>query len=306
MEKHAYCIMAHHNWWQLKVLLRLLDDDRNDVFIHIDRNVRLPNKESIVNVCKRSNVKIYRDIACSWGGYSLVKSELILFQRAIENNSKIMDGNYAFFHLLSGTDLPIKSQDYIHNFFNQYFNYNFVRFDDDYAKLDKIINRARYFYLAYDITHVYIKRVMLRFDYLFRIFQRLVGVNRLKNYSERIYYGSQWVSLKAEAVEYLLLHKKQIYKMFCYTNCPDELYKQTLLRNANFPFFSMDKDFVKSCMRYIDFSAHLPNPKTITVDDYDKVMNSGALFARTFDENVDREVILKVYKEVTGEDYKDD
>ena len=32
------------------------------------------------------------------------------------------------------------------------------------------------------------------------------------------------------------------------------------------------------------------------MEDYDKVMNSGALFARKFDENVDREVILRIYK----------
>ena len=35
--KNAYMIMAHNNWKQLKILIRLLDDENNDFYIHIDR-----------------------------------------------------------------------------------------------------------------------------------------------------------------------------------------------------------------------------------------------------------------------------
>ncbi len=34
--KHAYCIMAHGGWEQLQMLLDVLDDARNDIFLHID------------------------------------------------------------------------------------------------------------------------------------------------------------------------------------------------------------------------------------------------------------------------------
>lgn len=33
---HAYLIMAHKNIQQLKILLKLLDYNENDIFIHID------------------------------------------------------------------------------------------------------------------------------------------------------------------------------------------------------------------------------------------------------------------------------
>ena len=40
MEKHAYLIMAHNNFDLLQKELYLLDDERNDIFIHIDKNAK--------------------------------------------------------------------------------------------------------------------------------------------------------------------------------------------------------------------------------------------------------------------------
>jgi len=39
MNKHAYLIIAYHQWDLLKVLIRMLDDERNDIFIHIDKKI---------------------------------------------------------------------------------------------------------------------------------------------------------------------------------------------------------------------------------------------------------------------------
>lgn len=36
MDKHAYCIMAHGNWKQLQMLVNVIDDGRNDIYLHID------------------------------------------------------------------------------------------------------------------------------------------------------------------------------------------------------------------------------------------------------------------------------
>ena len=37
MGKHAYLIMAHSDWNMLNTLLELIDDKRNDIYIHIDK-----------------------------------------------------------------------------------------------------------------------------------------------------------------------------------------------------------------------------------------------------------------------------
>ncbi len=38
--KHAYCIIAHNNFNQLQILIDMLDDARNDIFVHIDKKVK--------------------------------------------------------------------------------------------------------------------------------------------------------------------------------------------------------------------------------------------------------------------------
>ena len=37
MERHAYLIMAHNHFDFLKELLGCLDDNRNDIYLHIDK-----------------------------------------------------------------------------------------------------------------------------------------------------------------------------------------------------------------------------------------------------------------------------
>ena len=40
MKKHAYLILAHNNFYCLERLLKLLDDERNDIFLHVDKKVK--------------------------------------------------------------------------------------------------------------------------------------------------------------------------------------------------------------------------------------------------------------------------
>ena len=48
--RHAYLIMAHNEWELLNTLLSLIDDPRNDIFLHIDKKVKT------MPVLKRSSV----------------------------------------------------------------------------------------------------------------------------------------------------------------------------------------------------------------------------------------------------------
>lgn len=37
MNRHAFLIMAHNHFDFLKILLKRLDDPRNDIYLHVDR-----------------------------------------------------------------------------------------------------------------------------------------------------------------------------------------------------------------------------------------------------------------------------
>lgn len=299
MKKHAYCIIAHKNWWQLTVLLRLLDDNRNDIYVHIDKKVKNLEKDVLVNSCQKSKIEIYQDVAVAWGGYSQVECELSLFEHAFRHS--VDNNSYDYYHLISGLDLPLKNQNEIHAFFENHNDCNFMRYDDEYAKSDRCIGRVRYYNFAYNINNRYIRKPFIFIDKCIRKIQRVMKVDRMKYFPNTLYFGSNWVSLKEEAVKILLENKQNFRKYYKFTSCADELYKHTVLRESGVKFYSLDKDYVKSCLRYIDFSDHKPNPKVFTINDYEKLMDSGALFARKFDENIDKAIIEKIASEITAQ-----
>ena len=51
--KHAYLIIAHHEFDILNKLIQAIDDERNDIFIHFDKKVR--NCPSLTALCYVDN-----------------------------------------------------------------------------------------------------------------------------------------------------------------------------------------------------------------------------------------------------------
>lgn len=91
----------------------MLDDERNDVYLHVDaRAVELFNQFKDFQLKKGKLIILKNRIAVHWGDLSQVEVEYRLFETALNN------GPYTYYHLLSGVDLPIKTQDYIHEFFS--------------------------------------------------------------------------------------------------------------------------------------------------------------------------------------------
>ena len=100
MKKHAYLIIAHNNWKILERLLILLDDNRNDIYLHIDRKSDLINFSNNVH---NANLSVFHEIDVRWGDVSQIQVELLLF------NAAYCKGSYSYYHLISGSDLPINS-----------------------------------------------------------------------------------------------------------------------------------------------------------------------------------------------------
>ena len=44
MDRHAYLILAHKNFGQLRKLIELLDDPRNDIFVHVDAKAKISGR----------------------------------------------------------------------------------------------------------------------------------------------------------------------------------------------------------------------------------------------------------------------
>lgn len=99
--KHAYLIQAHNNKNQLLKLIHSLDYELNDIYIHIDAKSDLIQ---FVNEFKCNKAKLYvvNSIKQHWGGFSQIHAEMILLESAFKN------GPYLRYHLISGSDIPLK------------------------------------------------------------------------------------------------------------------------------------------------------------------------------------------------------
>ena len=121
MLKHAYLIMAHNDFGILEKLLKLLDDPRNDIYLHIDKKVKKFNFANFQKLLTKSKLYFVDRLDVRWGDFSQVQCELKLLKAAI-------GGEYQYYHLLSGVDLPLKSNDEIHTFFGKHQGKQFVHF----------------------------------------------------------------------------------------------------------------------------------------------------------------------------------
>ena len=286
MNKHAYLIIAHNNFYILDKLLRLLDDERNDIYIHIDKKVKEFNFEYFKNICIKSNIKFIKRMKVYWGGYSQVQCELNLLEEASKNN-------YEYYHLISGVDLPIKTQSYIHDYFNKNKGIEFIRFMEsgwDYNRVSKVhlINdycktNNKFLELTYVISNKMANKFINKDNY-----------DRSKKFDYEFKKGDNWFSITHECAKYILSNQNLIRKMFKYSVCPDEHFIHTLIYNSKFK----DKISYNTCLREIDWNRGLPY--VYKSEDYNVLMKSENLFARKFDSNQDKDIIDMIYRNIVS------
>jgi hypothetical protein len=270
MNKHAYLIIAHNNIPMLIELLSALDDERNDIYLHYDKKSPLTEQDiaSLQNAVKYSHFTLIDRISVVWGGYSQVQCELKLIKAASGEH-------YSYYHLLSGIDFPIKSKDYIYNFFEERNGEEFIDFWDKREK--EFLYRVKYYYplqeqigtYTYDI-HTLLLRVRSKLGILN---QKLHGVNRLKKFTGTFKTGSNWFSITDSFAHYLLANEKQIYRLFHDGIAVDEMFIHTLCYNSRY----MER-VSKTPVRLIDWKRG--NPYVWQENDLNEILQSECLFTR--------------------------
>lgn len=282
MAKHAYLIMAHNQLPLLRILLTCLDHEDNDIFIHMDKRTSCDLTE-LRAVVKKSGCWFTPRIRVSWGGYSQIQAELILLQTAVNR------GSYAYYHLITGVDLPLRSQDRIHAFFDSCGGKEFISCSSDVPTA--FSDRLRYYYPFQE----YFQRGSLPGRILrgglLRL-QKLLRIDRTRQLQATLGVGSAYFDITEEMAHYLLSQKPFIEKHFRFTLCCDEMFLQTVFlsspygdKNVRYHSNQPTHPFINrtylDVMRAIDWTRG--EPYTYTEADYDMLMESGCLFARKFD-----------------------
>lgn len=280
-------IICHDNFQLLKKLLILLDHDQNDIYLHIDKKSKGYNCSEIFSCVKHATVTLLKRINVNWGGYSQIKVELQLLKEATKKE-------HSYYHLLSGVDLPLKTQIEIHQFFEENDGKEFVSIDNDSTKDNDFFERIGRYHFFQDYIGrnsgyrsallEYMESLSLKIQAFFHIKRKV-----LKN--TQVYKGTNWFSITHKFAEYLLTEEKSIYRDFGFGLCADELFLQTIIMNSPFR-----NSIVNDSLRYIDWERG--KPYTFSDEDYDILMTSNKLFARKFDYKRCPEIVDHIFNEL--------
>ncbi len=290
MQKHAFLIMAHHQLPLLKKLIHQLDDERNDIYIHVDKKTADFDFEELRASAEKSQIYFTDRTSVTWGGYSQIRCELVLLKAAVGRN-------YAYYHLISGADLPLISQDEFHAFFDRISGQEIVGFECPQIR-PEFLPRIRYYHFFQDAVGrkttllTYAERALIKL-------QAALKIDRTKKWKARYHIrafqkGSNWFDITDDLAKYVVGREDEIRRMYRRTFCADEIFLQTLVENSPFKEKLYYHGFgsYQSTFRFVDWTRG--NPYTFRSGDYDAIKNSRCFFARKFDMGVDPEIVERL------------
>ena len=271
--KHAYLILAHNEPELLSLLVERLDDVRNDIYIHFDRKLSvLPDIKTL-----HAGLCILKDrVDVRWADVSMLEAEYKLFHAVVDSGCE-----YSHHHLISGVDLPLKNQDYIHSFFAQHHGKEFVGLHQH--PMNSHADRALHYWHPFTRSfrgsgYVFAIKRILR--YLVIQTQVLLGIRR--NTTIPFHKGGQWVSITRELIDYLLEQEDRAFTIFSRTFGADEYFVPTLIWDTPFMERLFDAtDESRGAMRYIGWRAD-GQLIDFTPQDLPALQQTEYLFARKF------------------------
>ena len=276
----AVMMLLHKNKDQVIRLIKHLSTDF-DVYVHID-------KRSNIIVESTENVYVYKKFSTYWGSFNQIMATLFLFMEAYKKK-------YDRYLLISGQDLPIKSNKEIIDFFEGN-NKEFIKSakmpvqdlkgNGGLDRMTKYWPNWRHRGSNNIILKILFKNIVLPF---FNLVSNIIP--RPIDYD--FYKGTNWINVTHICVNKILdfLEKyPEFIKRFKWTNCADEIFFQTIIKQFN------ELEIVNESLRYINWTDGPEYPKVFRKIDYENIFNSNQLFARKFDADIDNEIIEMIYK----------
>jgi len=277
----AIMLLVHNNEEQVNRLIRHLASDF-DIYVHID-------KRCSVKINKLENVYVYKKYKTYWGSFNLVMATLCLLKKAFFNG-------YKRYLLISGQDLPIKTNESIRDFFeNNDKNYvNMIKIPRSDGWPDNMRGLT-----GYHINNFWRGRKNNKLGkLLIKIIKKLLyylSMIKPRKINYDFYGGSQWVNYTHDCVNKIfefLKNDKNYIMRYRWTSCSDEIFFQTIINGL------CGLTIENANLRYADWTSGPEFPRTLRVEDYEKIIRTDSLFARKFDSNIDKEIIELIYKKI--------
>ncbi|WP_307738564.1 beta-1,6-N-acetylglucosaminyltransferase [uncultured Parolsenella sp.] len=286
--RHAYLILAHGHWHELQNLISALDYPRNDIYLHLDKKWKDVDTRQLMAAAKQAHIVLTDRLRLAWGGYSIIQAEMLLFEAAVN------DGPHDYYHLMSGLDLPVKSQAYIYKFFEDHAGENFFT-PVDYEGTSRYRMRFEQYHFLQDSLIGRKRNLWKYLEFAFCYLQRAVGIRRFKD--REVHAAWEWASITQELAEYLVCRKQKILKDWKFTYCCDELFIPTEITGTKFEGTLSSL----GSLRFIEWEWQARRdhaPKALTLDDKEKLDDPKVLFARKFVSPQSDQLINELIREV--------
>jgi len=240
--KIAYLIFAYRNPRLIQKTIERLTCEDSSFFIHIDSKCDISQFEFL----RAENVFFTENrIAVYWAEFSGVEAILLLIRRALA-----APRHHDYFVLLSGSEYPLRSRRYIHNFLEANSGLEFITMAKMPAPGKPLSRLTTLRFPSTRPVHRVIFRVLAKLGLAQRDYRRHFGT--LEPYS-----GITWWALTREACQYLLEFKARDRTLTeFFTNCfaPEETFFHTILGNSPF------KSRMRRSLLYEDWSAKGAHP----------------------------------------------
>ncbi|SMH69114.1 Putative glycosyl transferase, polysaccharide biosynthesis [Latilactobacillus curvatus] len=282
--KHAILIMGHSNPDGIEYIVKRLQDNDVDFYIHWDISSKI-NLERTLDRDILKKVTVIPSGKVYWGGSTQISAQLKLFKAARSKKK------YGYYHLISDMDIPAMDVHYFKQFFNKYKGTEYIGFsnkDDSRFGWD---SRVKYYFPFenYEMNRN-IKKIL---EHSSIVVQKIFQVNRLKNTDLLIKKGPSWFSITDKVVEYILNKKSYIEEIFGTSSKADEIYMQTLISQDKYLKSRLSKGSEHgAALRYIDWERGNPYMfKDVDVKEIKAIFNTEYAFLRKI--NIKTESVIK-------------
>lgn len=299
--QHAFLLVAFNDFSLLEYRIRLLDDPRNTIFLVVDDKSGDYDRQRLTNALTYSELIFIPQFKIYWAGLSQMKASLELLEAAYNHKT-----SFIYYHYLMGADLPIKSNQYIHDFCEQHYPAEFLEFEK--AAYDFSTFKKTYYHFFVENNMFRTKKWAKCLNYGPVKLQQWLGIKRKEE--KKLYAGSALYSITDRFAEYLVQHKEKIYKEYRWTLSCDEVYLQTEIMESQFRdnIYAFE-EMMYGNLRLIEWNntQNTNSPTVFALKDFDRLIHADErlLFARKFEERSSVELIEKLYAYIHAQNLRD-
>lgn len=329
----AYLINAHKNAEHIVRLIDRLNNDNTDFVIHVSKSCEqgfykeikaLTKSYPNVFFCKREQGMHY--------GWGIVQGTINGMEKLFEVGSK-----FDYFHLLSGQDYPIKTNEEIFRFFEENRGKEFMYYwkmfplenEPDYVdhpwgehrqvfRVDRfnfpwmgktftipelesrrLLDKPLFPTIKIFLSEMkeYRKEGRLKEEFWRLFFSRVLPEKRNYNVDFEFYGGKTWFSFSRELIKYIVDQHNNVPKW-------KKFFKYSLIPDESyFHTITMNSHFsssvVNNYLREVEWEGgDGTHPVIWTRADFDRLKLSSNFWARKFESDVDEEIMNLIDKEV--------